>query len=118
MSRSNYPPTYAPQYGPSFLMTFFYILDCPLANAADFLTRLTMDHTEVINRKQVDTTHALQRRVFRPAPCDNPVSTWAPFPRLPPQLRLDIWLHHLRQHRMIEVDIRPAAADDPDNCLL
>ncbi len=44
-------------------------------------------------------------------------STWAPFPRLPAELRLRIWLLHLQRHRMIEVRLGPTAAAgiyDPD----
>ncbi|KAL2173261.1 uncharacterized protein P884DRAFT_265207 [Thermothelomyces heterothallicus CBS 202.75] len=37
-------------------------------------------------------------------------SIWAPFPRLPAELRLRIWLLSLQQHRMIEVDLYPATA--------
>lgn len=37
---------------------------------------------------------------------------WAPFPRLPVELRLHVWLLHLQRHRMIELDICGAAADD------
>ncbi|KAK4235998.1 hypothetical protein C8A03DRAFT_45942 [Achaetomium macrosporum] len=33
--------------------------------------------------------------------CNN--ITWAPFPRLPAELRLHVWLLFLRQHRMIEL---------------
>ncbi|KAK4233462.1 hypothetical protein C8A03DRAFT_19469 [Achaetomium macrosporum] len=32
-------------------------------------------------------------------------SRWAPFPRLPTELRLHIWLLFLRQHRMIELQL-------------
>jgi hypothetical protein len=43
-------------------------------------------------------------------------STWTPFPRLPAELRLHIWLLHLgRQHRMIDLDLGPATDDDKDN---
>jgi hypothetical protein len=38
--------------------------------------------------------------------------TWDPFPRLPVELRMSIWLLFLQRHRMIEVSIR--AADDED----
>ena len=37
---------------------------------------------------------------------------WAPFPRLPAELRLHVWLLHLQRHRMIELDIC-GAADEP-----
>lgn len=70
--------------------------------------------TEVIENNNSTPPMLFNDVFFRPAPCDNPGSTWAPFPRLPPELRLDIWLLYLRQHRMIEVDLRPAATDDPD----
>ncbi|KAK3293708.1 uncharacterized protein B0H64DRAFT_327382 [Chaetomium fimeti] len=39
-------------------------------------------------------------------------SIWAPFPRLPAELRLRIWLLSLQQHRMIEVDLHPTTGDD------
>ena len=39
---------------------------------------------------------------------------WAPFPRLPVELRLQIWLVFLRRHRMIEVGIRPDKNEDGD----
>ncbi|KAL2137648.1 hypothetical protein VTI28DRAFT_8675 [Corynascus sepedonium] len=32
-------------------------------------------------------------------------ATWTPFPRLPIELRLQIWLFFLQRHRMVEVDI-------------
>ncbi|KAL2014984.1 hypothetical protein VTK56DRAFT_6634 [Thermocarpiscus australiensis] len=49
-------------------------------------------------------------RCAPPAPCN---ATWAPFPRLPIELRLQIWLFYLQRHRMIEVDIcSPADEDD------
>ncbi|KAH6636525.1 hypothetical protein F5144DRAFT_182956 [Chaetomium tenue] len=48
--------------------------------------------------------------------CEEPVSPspsiWAPFPRLPAELRLRIWLLPLQQHRMIEVDLHPTAGDN------
>ncbi len=44
-----------------------------------------------------------------PAPRD---ATWAPFSRLPAELRLHVWLACLRRHRMIELDICPAANKD------
>ncbi len=40
------------------------------------------------------------------------LSTWSPFPRLPGELRLLIWLLHLRRHRMVELDLGFAAGDD------
>ena len=46
------------------------------------------------------------RAAAAPGPAD---LTWAPFPRLPPELRLHIWLLFLRRNRMIEVGIRPDA---------
>jgi hypothetical protein len=42
------------------------------------------------------------------------LSIWAPFPRLPAELRLHIWQLSLQQHRMIEVDIYPTAGDHAD----
>lgn len=38
--------------------------------------------------------------------------TWAPFPRLPAELRRQIWLSCLRKHRMIELDIYATAEDN------
>jgi hypothetical protein len=37
---------------------------------------------------------------------------WAPFPRLPAELRLHIWLLFLRRRRMIEVGVRPAKDEE------
>ncbi|KAL2146622.1 hypothetical protein VTI28DRAFT_3121 [Corynascus sepedonium] len=37
---------------------------------------------------------------------------WAPFPRLPAELRLRIWLLLLQQHRMIEVDLHPTTGNN------
>ncbi|KAK4232799.1 hypothetical protein C8A03DRAFT_39567 [Achaetomium macrosporum] len=39
-------------------------------------------------------------------------TTWTPFSRLPAELRLHVWLACLRRHRMIEIDICPAAEED------
>ncbi|KAH6612914.1 hypothetical protein B0J18DRAFT_460782 [Chaetomium sp. MPI-SDFR-AT-0129] len=44
---------------------------------------------------------------FSPSPF-----TWAPFSRLPAELRLHIWKLSLQQHRMIEVDILTIARND------
>ncbi len=44
-----------------------------------------------------------------PSPTDH---VWAPFPQLPTELRLHIWLLFLRRHRMIEVGIRPDEDED------
>ncbi len=44
--------------------------------------------------------------------CPSP-STWAPFSRLPAELRLRIWLLPLQQHRMIEVDVYGGDNDAP-----
>jgi hypothetical protein len=38
--------------------------------------------------------------------------TWAPFPRLPPELRLHIWLLFLRRYRMLEIGIAPARDEE------
>ena len=51
------------------------------------------------------------------APCGktnnrNPGCTWSPFPRLPAELRMRIWLSCLRRHRMIEVDLFPEVLPD------
>ncbi len=43
------------------------------------------------------------------APCDG---VWAPFPRLPVELRLHTWLLHLQRHRILELDICGIAADE------
>ena len=40
------------------------------------------------------------------------LSTWAPFSRLPGELRLHIWLLHLQRHRMIELDLGFATSND------
>ena len=40
------------------------------------------------------------------------VAQWAPFVRLPPELRRYLWLVCLRRHRMIELDICVAASED------
>lgn len=45
-----------------------------------------------------------------PAPFDG---VWAPFPRLPAELRLHVWLACLQRNRMIELDIGPAADENP-----
>ncbi|KAK3940184.1 hypothetical protein QBC46DRAFT_459121 [Diplogelasinospora grovesii] len=45
-----------------------------------------------------------------PPACD----TWAPCPRLPVELRLQIWLLLLRRHRMIEVVVCADADDEGD----
>ena len=42
-------------------------------------------------------------------------TTWTRFPRLPAELRLEVWLAHLRRHRMIELDIAPAADEARDS---
>ena len=47
-----------------------------------------------------------------PAPHD---TTWTRFHRLPAELRLEVWLAHLRRHRMIELDIAPAADEARDS---
>lgn len=41
----------------------------------------------------------------RQAPLPPRDAPWAPFPRLPAELRSQVWLFFLRRHRMIEVDI-------------
>lgn len=48
-------------------------------------------------------------RCALPAPYHD---TWAPFPRLPSELRLLIWLTYLQRHRMVEVDIWSATDED------
>ena len=45
-------------------------------------------------------------------PASRDDATWAPFSRLPPELRRHVWLVCLRRYRMIELDIRPAADED------
>ncbi|KAH6844720.1 hypothetical protein B0I37DRAFT_327466 [Chaetomium sp. MPI-CAGE-AT-0009] len=46
----------------------------------------------------------------------SPAATSFPFPRLPVELRLHVWLLSLRRHRMIEVDISSGVDDSqPDN---
>ncbi|KAH6840636.1 hypothetical protein B0I37DRAFT_219690 [Chaetomium sp. MPI-CAGE-AT-0009] len=40
------------------------------------------------------------------------ITTWASFPRLPAELRLNVWLSYLRRYRLIEVDV--CAADHED----
>lgn len=78
--------------------------------------KLTMDQpcaTDRTNKKML--TFGLFNDVYfshwaPPALCD---STWAPFPRLPTELRLYIWLLCLRHRRMIEKNI--CAADDEDH---
>ena len=44
-------------------------------------------------------------------PATPSVDTWAPFPRLPPELRLSIWRLYLQRHRMVEIVMRAAAHD-------
>ncbi|KAK3293765.1 uncharacterized protein B0H64DRAFT_405422 [Chaetomium fimeti] len=39
-------------------------------------------------------------------------TTWGLFPRLPPELRLHVWLVYLRRYRMIELNICRAADED------
>lgn len=54
------------------------------------------------------------RRESQEAP--GPSSTWAPFPRLPTELRMHIWrLHLTRAHRMMEFSLMPVAIADDDN---
>jgi hypothetical protein len=43
-------------------------------------------------------------RTLPQATCD--IQPWAPFPRLPPELRLHVWQLFLQQHRMIELELR------------
>ena len=45
-------------------------------------------------------------------PAPRHVAPWAPFVRLPPELRRYLWLVCLRRHRMIELDICVAASED------
>jgi len=40
------------------------------------------------------------------------VAPWAPFARLPPELRRYLWLACLRRHRMIDLDICTPAGED------
>ncbi|KAL2151073.1 hypothetical protein VTH82DRAFT_6171 [Thermothelomyces myriococcoides] len=40
-------------------------------------------------------------------------ATWVPFSWLPSELRSQIWLHHLQQHRMIELNVIPPDDEDP-----
>jgi hypothetical protein len=49
---------------------------------------------------------------FRRAPPPPLFDVFLPFPRLPAELRLDIWLLLLRRHRMIEVGLYPAEDED------
>jgi hypothetical protein len=42
-------------------------------------------------------------------------STWAPFPRLPAELRLHVWLLCLQRYRMIELDLFAALDEEEDS---
>lgn len=59
----------------------------------------------------IEEDHPISFRLFNDVnfghqvPLRSRDATWAPFRRLPPELRSQIWLFFLRRHRMIEVDI-------------
>ncbi|KAK3304760.1 uncharacterized protein B0T15DRAFT_252523 [Chaetomium strumarium] len=77
-----------------------------------------MDNTSAATQTDTQTSGSTLPRLFNdvhferwepPAPRD---TTWAPFSRLPAELRLYVWQACLRRHRMIELDIWPAAEED------
>lgn len=50
-------------------------------------------------------------RTSDPEPCGT-LEPWAPFPRLPPELRLHVWFLALRKYRLIEVHISATSSQD------
>ncbi len=69
-----------------------------------------MDHTKDQPAPLLfnDVYTALAARCMR----TGSTGTWAPFPRLPAELRLHIWVLCLRRHRLIDIDLAPEVLPD------